>query len=164
MSLPINGALVALRIDTGAQANLISMTEIKAMKEKPKLIKKTVQLKDYNGKDIESKGQCKLKVTVKDKSYNVLFSVVPEGRESLLGGVSSNKLNLVRRVYHINCSDAVSVHTGTVESIVHRYQEIFEGLGCLPCTYKIKLKEDATPVIHAPRRVPAPLRERRKRN
>ena len=161
--MPINGALVALRIDTGAQANLISMTEIKAMKEKPKLIKKTVQLKDYNGKDIESKGQCKLKVTVKDKSYNVLFSVVPEGRESLLGGVSSNKLNLVRRVYHINCSDAVSVHTGTVESIVHRYQEIFEGLGCLPCTYKIKLKEDATPVIHAPRRVPAPLRERLKK-
>lgn len=43
VSLPINGVLVALRIDTGAQANLISMTEIKAMKEKPKITKKPVQ-------------------------------------------------------------------------------------------------------------------------
>jgi len=149
VSLPINGTLVALRIDTGAQANLISITEIKAMKEKPKIIKKTMQLKDYNGKDIESKGQCRLKVTIKDKSHNVLVSVVPEGRESLLGGVSSKKLNLVRRVYHINCSEAVSVQTGSVESIVTRYQDVFKGLGCLPCTYKTKLKEDAIPVMHA---------------
>lgn len=60
-SLPIDGALVALRIETDALANLISMIEIMAMKEKPKIFKKTVQLKDYNRKDIESKGQCRLK-------------------------------------------------------------------------------------------------------
>lgn len=163
VSLPVNGALVVLRIDTSAQANLISMTEIKAMKKKPKIIKKKAQLKDYNSKDIESKGQCRLEVTVKDKTYKVLFSVVPEDRESLLSGASSRKLNLVRRVYHINCSEAVSAHTGTVESIVHRYNDVFKGLGCLPRTYEIKLKEDATPVIHAPRRIPAPLQERLKK-
>lgn len=28
----------------------------------------------------------------------------------------------------------------------------------MPYTYKIQLKEDAKPVVHAPRRVPAPLR------
>ncbi len=163
VSLQINGAIVALRIDTGAQANLISMTDINAMKEKPKIIKKRVPLKDYNGKDIESKGQCRLKVTVKNKTYNVLFSVVPEGRESLLGGFALNTLNLVRRVYHINCSEAISVHSGTVDSIVQRYDDVFKGLGCLPYTYKIQLKDDAKPVIHAPRRVPAPLQERLKK-
>lgn len=163
VSLPINGALVALRIDTGAQANLISMTEIKAMKEKPKLIKQSVQLKDYNGKEIESKGQCILRVTVKNKAYNVLFSVVPEGRESLIGGDTSKKLNLVRRVYQINCSEAVRAQKGTVDSIVQRFPDIFKGLGCLPYTYAIQLKEGATPVIHAPRRIPAPLRERLKK-
>lgn len=162
--MPIDGALVAQRIDTGAHANLISMIEIKAMKEKPKIFKKTVQLKDYNGKDIESKGQCRLKVTVKNKSFKVLFSVIPESRESLLGGLASKKLNLVRKVYRINCSEAVSVHTGTVESIMHRFQDFFKGLGCLPYAYKIKLKEDATPVIHVRRRVPAPLRVALKRN
>ncbi|XP_063055929.1 uncharacterized protein K02A2.6-like [Engraulis encrasicolus] len=163
VSLPINGALVALRIDTGAQANLISMTEIRAMKEKPKIFKKSVQLKDYNGKEIESKGQCRLRVTVKNKQYSVLFSIVPEGRESLLGGLTSKNLNLVRRVYQISCSDAVRAHNSTVDSIVQRFPDVFKGLGCLPYTYTIQLKEDAEPVIHAPRRIPAPLRERLKK-
>lgn len=155
VSLPVNGTSVALRIDTGAQANLISMTEIYAMKEKPKIINNRVLLKDYNGKDIESRGQCRLKVTVKNKDYHVLFTVVPEGRESLLSGSTSKKLNLVKRVYNIRFAP----DTQTVESIVQQYQDVFKGLGCLPYTYKIQLKEDATPVIHAPRRVPAPLRD-----
>ncbi|KAK7933984.1 hypothetical protein WMY93_004880 [Mugilogobius chulae] len=159
VSLPINGALVALRIDTGAQANLISMSEIHAMKEKPKIIHKGVVLKDYNGQVIESKGQCRLKVTVKNKSYYVLFSVVPEGRESLLSGTTSKRLNLVKRVYQISCFSG----TQTVETIVQQYQDVFKGLGCLPYTYKIQLNENATPVIHAPRRVPAPLRNRLKK-
>lgn len=78
---------MALRIDTGAQANLVSMTEIKALKVKPKIIKKRVPLKDYNGKYIENKGHNKgLNVTVKNKTFSVLFTVVPEGCESLLGG------------------------------------------------------------------------------
>lgn len=159
VSFPINGALVALRIDTGAQANLISMTDIHAMKDKPKIIHKRVLLKDYNGKEIESKGQCRLKVTVKNKDYYVLFTVVPEGRESLLSGTTSKRLNLVKRVHHISYLSG----TQTVDTIVQQYQDVFKGLGCLPYTYKIQLKENATPVIHAPRRVPVPLRGRLKK-
>lgn len=139
VSLPIQGTLVALRIDTGAQANLISMTEINAMKPKPKLIKRGVPLKDYNGKNIESSGQCRLKVTIKHKDYDVLFNVVPEGRESLLGGVTSKRLNLVERVYHISCAEAASGQRGAVDSIVQHYEDVFKGLGCLPCTYSIQL-------------------------
>lgn len=159
VSLPVNGALVALRINTGAQANLISMTEIHAMKEKPKIIPKRVLLKDYNGKDIASRGQCRLKVTVKGKDKYVLFTVVPEGHESLLSGATSKKLNLVKRVYNMR----IAPGTQTVESTVQQYQDVFKGLGCLPYTYKIQLKEDATPVIHAPRRIPAPLCDRLKK-
>lgn len=48
----------------------------------------------------------------------------------------------------------------SVEFIVSQYPEIFKGFGVLPFTYKIQLKEDARPVVHAPRRVPAPLRDK----
>lgn len=82
-----------------------------------------------------------------------------QGRESLLSGETSRKLDLIKRVYQISFSPG----TQTVENIVEQYQDVFKGLGCLPYTYKIQLKEDATPVIHAPRRVPAPLRERLKK-
>ncbi len=47
-----------------------------------------------------------------------------------------------------------------MENIVKQFPDVFEGFGVLPFTYKIQLKKDAQPVVHAPRRVPAPLREK----
>ena len=40
------------------------------------------------------------------------------------------------------------------------YPELFKGLGCLPGDYHIELNEGATPVVHAPRKVPIPQREK----
>ena len=72
--LQINGTLVTMKLDTGAKANLIIMSDIQEMKENSKIQRKT--LKDYNGKGIDSLGTCKLKVTVKGKVHHLLFSVV----------------------------------------------------------------------------------------
>ncbi len=47
-----------------------------------------------------------------------------------------------------------------MENIVKQFPDIFEGFGILPFTYKMQLKKDAQPVVHAPRRVPAPLLEK----
>lgn len=35
--LQINGARITMKLDTGAKANLISMSDIKAMKDKPRV-------------------------------------------------------------------------------------------------------------------------------
>ena len=40
------------------------------------------------------------------------------------------------------------------------YPELFTGLGCLPGTYHIELTRGANPVIHPPRKVPVPQREK----
>lgn len=53
------------------------------MTVKPKILKRRVLLKDYNGRYIENEGQSRLNVTVKNKTFNVLFTVVPEGYECL---------------------------------------------------------------------------------
>ncbi len=47
-----------------------------------------------------------------------------------------------------------------MEYIEKQFPDIFEGFGILPFTYKMQLKKDAQPVVHAPRRVPAPLHEK----
>lgn len=41
------------KLDTGAKANLISVSDIKEMKEKPKIQRVKPALKDYNGQKIE---------------------------------------------------------------------------------------------------------------
>lgn len=40
------------------------------------------------------------------------------------------------------------------------YEDVFKGLGCIAKNYKIHLKDDVKPVIHAPRKVPVSLREK----
>ncbi|KAL1264137.1 hypothetical protein QQF64_004492 [Cirrhinus molitorella] len=98
-----------------------------------------------------------LTCTVHQKRMKPL-KVVPKGHDSVLGDKASEDLGLVKRVY--NVQDAKT--QDKVKSLVKQFPDIFEGFGVLPFTYKIQLKEDAKPVVHAPRRVPAPLRDKLK--
>lgn len=61
--LRVNGALVPLKLEAFGKANLISVSDIKAPKEKTR--KSLVVLKDYNGRTVDSLGTCGLKVTIK---------------------------------------------------------------------------------------------------
>ena len=98
---------------------------------------------------------------VKGKTQNLMFVVVPDDHESLLGDRACEDLELVKRVYQLKSEKLSDTDIGkeSVNDIVHRFPELFKGHGTLPFTYKIQLKSDAPPVIHAPRRVPAPLRD-----
>ncbi|KAK0138537.1 hypothetical protein N1851_024932 [Merluccius polli] len=91
---------------------------------------------------INTNGICILKVRVKGKEHYLMFVIVPDGQDSLLG--------LVKRVYRRKANAQNSV-----ESIVDQYPDIFKGFG-------IQLKEDTEPVIHAPVQVPAPLQDKLK--
>lgn len=77
------------------------------------------------------------------------------------------QLRLIKRVHVIN--KEVTMHEKTKDATskgvthcdwVKEYKEVFKGIGCLPGEYKIKLKEDAEPVIHPARKVPVALKER----
>lgn len=165
--LLVNGTLVTFKIDTGAKANLINENDLKALEEKPKRVAdKTMSLKAYNNQPIKTMGSCRLKLTAKGRQHHLMFTIVPSGHESILGDKASEDLGLVKRIYQIN-SDNIKIdnqikmlsQSEGSTSIVNKYATVFKGHGTLPYTYKIQLKEDAKPVVHAPRRVPAPLKE-----
>lgn len=155
--LLVNGAVVVFRLDTGAKANLISVKDLKALTEKPKIQTRTVPLKTYNGQPIETKGVCRLTIQGKGKAQHLMFVVVPEDHESLLGDRACEDLGLVKRVFQLNSE--IEPNMNTAKDIARQFPGMFKGQGTLPFTYKIQLKSDAKPVIHAPRRVPAPLRD-----
>lgn len=102
---------------------------------------------------------------LQEKEHQLRFVVVPDGHGSLLGDKACENLGLVKQVYYIN--KPPSPHN-SVESIINQNllhiinTDVFKGFGVLPCTYKIQLKDDAKPVVHAPRSVPAPLCEKLK--
>ena len=50
----------------------------------------------------------------------------------------------------------------TLEQLLNQYRSTFKGLGSLGSDYELTLKDDAVPVVHAPRRVPITLKKKLK--
>lgn len=77
-------------------------------------------------------------------------------------------MGLIKRVHVINSkavtqSDTAEKQNEMVTSVnktVKHYQDVFEGVGCLPGKHKIQLKENPQAVIHPARKVPLALKER----
>ena len=57
----------------------------------------------------------------------------------ILGLKACLELNLISRLYSLNLNSK----TATSEEILDNYSDIFEGLGCLPTEYKIRLDKNA---------------------
>lgn len=93
--------------------------------------------------------------------------LVEGNKQAILGLKTCMQLGLIKRVHVIN--KEVTTHEKTKDATskgvmhcdwVKEYKEVFKGIGRLPGEYKIKLKEDAEPVIHPARKVPVALKER----
>ena len=47
-----------------------------------------------------------------------------------------------------------------VNEILQKYEDVFDGIGCLEGTYQIKIDPTVSPVVHPPRKIPFTQRER----
>lgn len=98
MILKVNDVHIAIKSDTGAQANVISETEIKKISPRPKLHATKVRVRRYSGVVIPVKGKCMVKVTHKDREHTLAFIVVPKKVQAILGLSACERLNLLMRV------------------------------------------------------------------
>ena len=92
----------------------------------------------------------------KDNVEDVWFFVVEPEVESVLSGNICAKLGLLKRVHQLTSNTPL----GRTRVELDDYPELFKGLGCLPGTYRIELADGATPVVHSPRKIPVPQREK----
>ncbi|XP_048255270.1 uncharacterized protein K02A2.6-like [Haliotis rufescens] len=164
MSLNINGTQVPLKLDSGSDMNLISLSQWNKLKYQPPSEPPKMSLKAYGGIDIPVEGQAELTVTYKGKPYKTVFMVTPDNNRCILGVEDCERLNLVRRVYEINVDEKNlnSQNSTKPEDILSEYQDVFTGLGCLPGEHTIKVDKGVTPVIEACRKVPFALHDQLK--
>ena len=62
--------------------------------------------------------------------------------------------------YVYNTHEAVQAKKITACAVKAEYPDVFQGLGRLKDSYSIEIDESVRPVVHAPRRVPVPMREK----
>lgn len=148
----ISGVQVALKVDTGSQANLLPLSVYKKMQPKPPLKHSRSILRSYSGCEIKHVGVISVEVTIGDQCSVQDFFIVKKGRQALLGLQGSERLGLLARNVDL-------VATNSSEELVQEFNDIFKGTGCVQRQYKMKLRDDAIPVVQAARRVPLALKE-----
>ena len=141
------GKPLTMKIDTGSQCNVMSLSTYKSVSRNP-LEKSKTRLVTYSGHKLSTSGKIVLTISYKGKFYPVLFQIVDKNVTTILGSKSSVDMNMVSRIYAVNMQNQSS------HDIIQEYSEVFEGLGCLEGKYKIHTDESVRPVVHPPRKVP----------
>ncbi len=154
-TVSIGGSSVDCKLDSGAEANIISQRVLESLREPPALLPTSSTLVAYNNTRIKPLGIARLVVQVNAASHQLDFFVVSHNAATILGLPSCRQLDIIRRVDTVSASTAKS-------DLLSEYSEVFSGLGRFPGTYHIVVSESAVPVIHPPRRVPLALQPKLK--
>ena len=145
VDLIIENKNVRCKLDTGAEANVISLKVLNSLKIPTRNIEPTMtKLRVFGGKMITPVG--KVTLAVGKEKHKLTFHVIPSNDCTILGKNASEHLGYVKRVY-------VMINKSTKEEILEKYEDVFKGLGNFSTSYQIQLKADARPVIQATRTV-----------
>jgi hypothetical protein len=150
------GDTVKFKIDTGAQVNVIPTAVFHKLSRHTPVMPCKEKLVSYTGEALKVIGVTNLKARYKNNTFFGPFYVVDTPSQPVIGLQASLKLQLIEIIM------SVEPALITKEEILSEHSETFTGLGSLDGEIKIHIKEDAVPVVHAPRRVPHALKERLK--
>lgn len=100
--LNVNGVEVPLKIDTGAQINVLPYKYFKRLNPKPRVRPKKLNLRAFNNQPIPYKGVFHATIEGEGQSFSALFVLVEEDRQPILGLKVSKKMGLIKRVHVID--------------------------------------------------------------
>jgi Reverse transcriptase (RNA-dependent DNA polymerase) len=114
------------------------------------------KLTSYTGNEVPVLGNVSLQCKYKSRSIETLFHIVDTSAIPLLSLQTSVDLGLVKLTYSV-ANDSSGLDR---QDVLRDYADLFSGIGVIPGTCKLHLKEDAVPVVNPTRRVPEALRSR----
>ena len=166
----VENMVMSFKVDTGAQVSVLSKADLMKIQDncgaKIPCKVSNVKLSAFGGSVIPTIGKCFLNCTMGNSPiHECEFYIVEIDSTPILGITACDKLNL------IPCIDSLNVVQNKQNAEVLKFENIcdmndlknhvfdiyadsFEGLGHIDGLYKIKLSDEARPVINPPRRVP----------
>ena len=127
--------------------------------------KSKTRLVSYTGHKIPVMGKTTPQVKLRGKFHPVEFQNIEHPATPVIGLQTCHELNLVKRVSSVDTQGDENLSSDTrcnqgVDEILKKYEDVFDGIGCLKVTYQIKIDPTVSPVVHPPRKIP--LRQREK--
>ncbi|KAK2711164.1 hypothetical protein QYM36_012369 [Artemia franciscana] len=155
IKLTENESELAFKIDTDAKANILPLKDFNKLARKPALLPTADMLTSYTGEQLKVLGTANLKVQYKNQTPQIhTFHVVCTDRAPILSRQSSERLQLIKFVLSVSKPAPIRP---VIQKLLNEFSVVFEGIGTLPGTCKIYLKEGAIPTMQPPKRVPFAL-------
>ena len=142
-------------VDNGSTCNIMPFDILQNIVKNPLLQNAQNQLKFYDRTTMKPIGKYSLYTKIKDKFFKLQFEIVSTkvSRNPLLSANTREQLSLISINNEVN---AIGNST-SVETLVEKYADVFEGLGCLPGKLHLEIDKNVTPVDHSPRKIPVAL-------
>ena len=122
----------------------------------PQLQPNNTKLTAYNGEQIKCIGKFTIDVHHNRKIQSVLLYVVDVTGPAVIGLPTCERLNIVTiNVDHISPSVAIS----NIDDLTQLYPNQFDTIGSFKGTAMLRLKDDAVPLIDAPRKCPLHIKD-----
>ena len=167
--ITVNEAIIPAKLDTGAQANVLTEQDYRAIKGLT-LKPASETLRGYTGDLLHVMGKCVANVRFGNKKLKSVFYVVKGTSQSLLGLDLCEKLGLIT----LNCDveksrlafNSIAVvrkedkGSSEYEWVYKEYKDVFQGLGCIPGEYHIETDPSVPPVVYPCRKVPFQLHDK----
>ncbi|MCG8047630.1 MAG: RNase H-like domain-containing protein [Candidatus Thiodiazotropha endolucinida] len=155
----INDKSINFQIDTGARCNVMSQDTFHSIGIKTPLKQTSTKLTSFSGHKLRPAGVVQLPCEIQGNDCNIDFYIVDSSVPSVLGGSTCREIGLIQRLYNIHANE-LPKQKDLPQDIENSYKDLFEGLGCMPDTYSIKVDPSVKPVIHPPRKIPISMKEK----
>lgn len=149
---------VSLEIDSGASCNILSLQTVKRLGVDHCVKHSNVTISGIHGDAVKAHGTVELPCEYNNETRMLKFQVLANNRNiNILGRHDCVEMGLIARVNIAMCDEEC-------RKIVNKYSDVFsKTIGCVPGEYDIKIDHTVKPVVHAPRTVPAPIRDQVKK-
>ena len=92
----VNGTEIPVKLDSGAQGNVMSVNVFKSLQHKPTVKPMKTSLIGFGGNKITPRGIVSLNIEFKDKKHSVEFFVIEQTAQTLLGLPTCRQLDVLR--------------------------------------------------------------------
>ena len=166
VDLTFNDKTITVKIDTGAQVNILPKAEFDKLYTRQSPKRSKVTLHGYGGRKLSNLGVCELECSHKRAIHNLLFHVDVRA-PPLLGFKSCVHMKLVKLILSVDDSGAsVDIHRQFnsddvgLNQLIAEYSDLFDGISAFPAEHSLTLHPAAKPVVIPPRRAPVALSDK----
>lgn len=152
IQIKINNHVITGMLDTGAQANVMSMSTFQSLELSENLITpSSVKILTFSKQNLPVRGQTVLGCFINEKQSQIPFIILEISCATVIGLKTCSELKIIKRI------NSVSFNSEVEHNLFKEFKDVFEGLGCVKKPCHLEIDKSVNPVIEPLRKVPFSL-------